>query len=308
MLLLKFVFLSISIFVLVKSADYFTESAEKIGLYFKLSPFIVGITIVSVGTSLPELVTSIFAVIDKQSTIVAGNVIGSNIANIFLVLGLSAIVSNGLSTKHDIMRVDLPMLAASAFFLYIASYDGIFDFKEGILSVMGLTAYLLYAYKSKNINVELTNQPQEKLKFTTLIILFASVIFLNISAKYTVTNIVEISDMLNISTSAIAASVVAFGTSLPELMVSINAAKKGNLEMSIGNVIGSNIFNTFGIMGVASCIAPIKIDTPTITLSLPVMLASTVLLVFSLQNKAMSRWIGYMFVLFYVLYIVKLFS
>ncbi len=308
MLLLKFVFLSISIFVLVKSADYFTESAEKIGLYFKLSPFIVGITIVSVGTSLPELVTSIFAVIDKQSTIVAGNVIGSNIANIFLVLGLSAIVSNGLSTKHDIMRVDLPMLAASAFFLYIASHDGIFDFKEGILSVMGLTAYLLYAYKSKNINVELTNQPQEKLKFTTLIILFASVIFLNISAKYTVTNIVEISDMLNISTSAIAASVVAFGTSLPELMVSINAAKKGNLEMSIGNVIGSNIFNTFGIMGVASCIAPIKIDTPTITLSLPVMLASTVLLVFSLQNKAMSRWIGYIFVLFYVLYIVKLFS
>ena len=308
MLLLKFVFLSISIFVLVKSADYFTESAEKIGLYFKLSPFIVGITIVSVGTSLPELVTSIFAVIDKQSTIVAGNVIGSNIANIFLVLGLSAIVSNGLSTKHDIMRVDLPMLAASAFFLYIASYDGIFDFKEGILSVMGLTAYLLYAYKSKNINVELTNQPQEKLKFRTLIILFASVIFLNISAKYTVTNIVEISDMLNISTSAIAASVVAFGTSLPELMVSINAAKKGNLEMSIGNVIGSNIFNTFGIMGVASCIAPIKIDTPTITLSLPVMLASTVLLVFSLQNKAMSRWIGYIFVLFYVLYIVKLFS
>lgn len=308
MLLLKFVFLSISIFVLVKSADYFTESAEKIGLYFKLSPFIVGITIVSVGTSLPELVTSIFAVIDKQSTIVAGNVIGSNIANIFLVLGLSAIVSNGLSTKHDIMRVDLPMLAASAFFLYIASYDGIFDFKEGILSVMGLTAYLLYAYKSKNINVELTNQPQERLKFTTLIVLFASVIFLNISAKYTVTNIVEISDMLNISTSAIAASVVAFGTSLPELMVSINAAKKGNLEMSIGNVIGSNIFNTFGIMGVASCIAPIKIDTPTITLSLPVMLASTVLLVFSLQNKAMSRWIGYMFVLFYVLYIVKLFS
>ena len=308
MLLLKFVFLSISIFVLVKSADYFTESAEKIGLYFKLSPFIVGITIVSVGTSLPELVTSIFAVIDKQSTIVAGNVIGSNIANIFLVLGLSAIVSNGLSTKHDIMRVDLPMLAASAFFLYIASYDGIFDFKEGILSVMGLTAYLLYAYKSKNINVELTNQPQERLKFTTLIVLFASVIFLNISAKYTVTNIVEMSDMLNISTSAIAASVVAFGTSLPELMVSINAAKKGNLEMSIGNVIGSNIFNTFGIMGVASCIAPIKIDTPTITLSLPVMLASTVLLVFSLQNKAMSRWIGYMFVLFYVLYIVKLFS
>ncbi len=302
----KFVFLCLSIFVLVKSADYFTESAEQVGVYLKFPPFIVGVTIVSIGTSLPELVTSIFAMADKQSAIVAGNVVGSNIANIFLVLGLSAIASKGLSTKHDVMRVDLPMVAASAFFLYAASYNGTFNYKEGIISLFGLAAYLAYAYKSKNIETKYQNR--DKLKFITPVILLISVVFLNISAKYTVINIIDISNILHISTSTIAASVVALGTSLPELMVSLNAAKKGNLEMSIGNVIGSNIFNTFGIMGVASLIGTIKIDHLTLNLSLPVMLFSTVLLVFSLQNRAMSKWIGYMFLLFYILYILKLFS
>ena len=306
MLLLKFLFLFLSLFVLVKSADYFTESAEKIGLYFKLPAFIIGITIVSVGTSLPELVTSIFAVLDKHSTIVAGNVVGSNIANIFLVLGLSAIVSKGLSTQYDIMGVDLPLLAASSFFLYICSYGGVFDYKEGIISLLGLTVYLIYAGKSKKIHVSET--AGKKLKPATIIVLIVSVIFLNISAKYTVMNIIAISKILHISSSAIAASVVAFGTSLPELMVSLNAAKKGNLEMSIGNIIGSNIFNTFGIMGVASLIGTIKVDSETLNLSLPVMIAATLLVVFSLQNRAMSRWMGYIFLLFYVLYIMKLFG
>ncbi len=305
MLILKFVYLFLSIFVLVKSADYFTESAEKIGLYFKLPPFVVGITIVSIGTSLPELVTSVFAMLDKESSIVAGNVIGSNIANIFLVLGVSAIISKGLFTEHDIMKVDLPILAASAFFMFMASQDGIFDFKEGILSIIGLIVYMIYASKSKKMNFD--NIMIEKLELKTPIILILSIIFVNLSAKYTIINVIEISKALSIATSAIAASVVAFGTSLPELMVSINAAKKGNLEMSIGNVIGSNIFNTFGIAGVASLVGNITIDEKTLSLSFPVMISATLLIVFALQNKAMSKWVGYIFVLFYVMYIMELF-
>ncbi len=305
MLILKFVYLFLSIFVLVKSADYFTESAEKIGLYFKLPPFVVGITIVSIGTSLPELVTSVFAMLDKESSIVAGNVIGSNIANIFLVLGISSIISKGLFTEHDIMKVDLPILAASAFFMFMASQDGIFDFKEGILSIIGLIVYMIYASKSKKMNFD--NIMIEKLELKTPIILILSIIFVNLSAKYTIINVIEISKALSIATSAIAASVVAFGTSLPELMVSINAAKKGNLEMSIGNVIGSNIFNTFGIAGVASLVGNITIDEKTLSLSFPVMISATLLIVFALQNKAMSKWVGYIFVLFYVMYIMELF-
>ncbi len=306
MIALKFLYLFISIFVLVKSADYFTESAEKIGLYLKLPPFVVGITIVSIGTSLPEFVTSIFAILDKQSEIVAANVIGSNIANIFLVLGVSAIASKGLLTEHDIMKVDLPILAASAFMLYICLQDGSFDYKEGLLSLFGITAYMVYAGKSRTNSFE--NIKIEKLELKTPITLIISTILVNFSAKYTVINVVDISRLLHISTGAIAASAVAVGTSLPELMVSLNAAKKGNFEMSIGNVIGSNIFNTFGIMGAASLVGKVAVDKGTLTLSLPVMILATLLIVFSLQNKAMSKWIGYIFIIFYTLYIMKLFS
>ncbi len=307
MLVLHFFFLAVSIFVLVKSAGYFTSSAEKIGLYFKLPPFIVGVTIVSVGTSLPELITSVFAIAESQSPIVIGNVVGSNIANIFLVLGLSSIVSGGLSTEHDVMKVDLPMIAASAFLLYICSYDGVFDFKEGLLFILALTVYMFYAAKSKKGELGET-EIVEKIGIKTILVLFVSIVFLDLSAKYTVYNVVVISKLLNISTAAVAASVVALGTSLPELMVSVHAAKRGNLEMSIGNVIGSNIFNTFGIMGVSSFVGRIFIDRQTIHLDLPVMVMATLLLVFSLQNKAMSRWMGYIFLLFYSLYIFKLFG
>ncbi len=304
MLFAYFFYLAISILVLVKSADYFTSSAEKIGAYLKLPPFVVGVTIVSVGTSLPELITSMFAAAEGQSPIVIGNVVGSNIANIFLVLGLASVVSGGLSTEHDVMKVDLPMIAASAFLLFVCSYDGRFDYGEGIVFIAALAIYMFYAAKSKKVSVD----KEEKITLKTILSLVFGVVFLDISARYTVHYVVVISHMLHITTAAVAASVVALGTSLPELMVSLNAARKGNLEMSIGNVIGSNIFNTFGIMGFSSFIATINIDRSTIHLGLPVMLIATVLLIFSLQNKAMSRWMGYIFLIFYVLYILKLFN
>ncbi len=305
MLVLHFLFLFVSIFVLVKSADYFTVSAEKIGLYFGLPPFIVGVTIVSIGTSLPELLTSIFAILQHESPIVAGNVVGSNIANIFLVLGFSTIVAGGFSTRHDVMKVDLPMAIASALFLYVASYDGVFDYKEGIISLLALFVYMLYAAESKNPDVRGVSG---EFKLSTIAVLILSLLFLNFSAKYTVMNIIDISTALHLSTGVIAASVVAVGTSLPELMVSLSAAKKRNFEMAIGNVIGSNIFNTFGIMGVASLVGTLKIDKSTLSLSMPVMVVATILLVFSLQNRAMSRWMGYIFIIFYLLYMLKLFA
>ncbi len=305
-MILKFIYLFLSILVLVKSSDYFTQSAEKVGIFFKLPPFVVGVTIVSIGTSLPELVTSIFAVLDKHSAIVAGNVAGSNIANILLVLGLSSIVSKNLLTEHDIMKVDLPFLAASSFFLYLACLDGQFDYKEGILSLIAIIVYMIYAGRSRNIGIE--NIIMEKLSLKEPIILLLSIIFVNLSAQYTIQNIVDISNLLHISTGVVAASIVALGTSLPELMVSLNASKRGNLEMAIGNIIGSNIFNTFGIMGAASIVGNLTIDKTTLHISLPVMVAATIMIVFSLQNKAMSKWIGYTFIIFYVLYIMKLFS
>ncbi len=305
MLLTQLFIFFISLVVLIKSSDYFTDSAEKVGLYFKFPAFIVGVTIISVGTSLPELVTSIMSVLKHHSEIVAGNVTGSDIANILLILGISSIIAKDMRFEHDIMRVDLPILAASSFFLFFCVQDGIFSTIEGVLSILLLVVYLLYASQAKKSTFE--NVLIEKLGFKTPIILILSIIFVNISAEYTVSSIVKISAILHIPTEVIAASALAIGTSLPELVVSITAIKKGNIEMSVGNVVGSNIFNTFGVMGTASLFGNIKIGSDVINFYIPFVVASTILLVFAIQNKVMSRWIGYTFVIFYIFYILKLF-
>jgi len=136
-------------FVLIKASDYFTDSAEKIGIFFGLPAFLIGVTIVSIGTSLPELITSIFAVLNNASEIVVSDVIGSNITNIFLVLGVSAIVGKRLKIGFEIIRVDLPMLIGSTFLLAITIYDGIFTLPEALLCILGIIIYLTYTVKTE---------------------------------------------------------------------------------------------------------------------------------------------------------------
>ena len=139
----------ISLIVLIKSSDYFTISAEKIGVYFGLPAFLVGVTIVALGTSLPELLSSIIAVLKGSSEIVVGNVVGSNITNIFLVLGISAIIGKKLKIGYELMHVDLPILMASALYLAITIWDGVFTWSEGILGLIGLVVYLLYTVNTE---------------------------------------------------------------------------------------------------------------------------------------------------------------
>ncbi len=310
MLFIQFAILLISITVLVISADYFTDSAEKIGLYFGIPSFIVGITIVSVGTSLPELFTSIEAVTNNNSQIVIGDVVGSNIANILFVLGLSFVISKNLQLTYDIMKVDIPMLAASAFFLFICSINMQFTIIDGILSLAALFIYILYAVSSgKNEPIK----PEDEKTYTKIgvkvpLMLIISAAAINFSAKYAVLSIIDISKLLNIGTEIIAASVVAVGTSLPELSVSISAAKKGNIEISVGNIVGSNIFNTFGVMGIASLFGTLIITKDMLYIGIPVMISATLLFIFSIQKKTITRWEGWLFIVFYILFIVKLFN
>lgn len=310
MLFIQFAILLISIAVLIKSADYFTDSAEKIGLYFGIPSFIVGITIVSIGTSLPELFTSIEAMANNNSQIVIGDVVGSNIANILLVLGLSFVISKNLQLTYDIMKVDIPMLAASAFFLFICSVNMQFTIIDGILSLMALFIYVLYAVSSdKNETIK----PEDEKTYTKIgikvpLMLIISAAAINFSAKYAVLSIIDISKLLNIGTEIIAASIVAIGTSLPELSVSISAAKKGNIEISVGNIIGSNIFNTFGVMGIASLFGTLTITNNMLYMGIPVMISATLLFIFSIQKKTITRWEGWLFIVFYILFLVKLFN
>jgi len=305
----------VSLAVLAKSSGYFTDSAEVIGKFFRLPPFIIGVTIVAIGTSLPELVSSLFAVFNGVSEVVVANVIGSNITNIFLILGITAIVSKKIKISHDLVRVDLPLLVGSAFLFAFAIWDGVFSLFEAILFIFGLILYLVYTMSTQRKHEDVSAEKKiakdltkEKLSFRTWLIFAISSIFLFIGAKYTIDSVIHLSEVLNVGTEIIAISAIALGTSLPELMVSINAARKGKAEIAVGNILGSNIFNTFAVMGIPALFGLLIIPQSILSFGLPLMLAATLLYFFITQDNEITKWEGWMLIMFYVFFIFKLFN
>jgi len=302
-----------SLCILIKASDYFTDSAEKIGLHFGLKPFIVGVTIVAFGTSLPEIITSVIAVLKDSSEIVVGNVVGSNIANIFLVFGLTAIIAKRMTIAHDLIKVDLPFLAGSAFLLAATVWDGEFSRLEGLLSLAGLTIYLLYniSAKDKRKDPELEEELEKKKRepsWKAWVVLAVSAFFIYLGANYTIEAIIKLSELLDLGKEVITVSAVAFGTSLPELVVTISAVRKGKPEIAVGNVLGSNIFNAFAVMGIPSMLGTLAIPAGIVTFALPMMLIATILFVFMMQDKKIANWEGWLLLLFYVFFIGKLFN
>ncbi len=303
-----------SMAVLVKASDWFTDSAEEIGVFFGLPVFVIGITIVALGTSLPELVSSVFAVLNNSSEIVVGNVLGSNIANIFLVLGVTAIVGKKLKITYELIHVDLPFLVGSSFLLGMCIFDMVFTFSEALLCIVGFFVYSIYTitseeeHKDKEIIKEIKIKKKKKIGIKPFIVLFFSAIFIYLGAKYTIESVINLSEMLNIGKEIIALSAIALGTSLPELAVSINAARKNKPEIAVGNVLGSNIFNVLFVMGVPAMIGNLVIPRGVVSFSLPIMLIATLLYFFMTQDNELTKWEGFLLLLFYVFFIGSLFS
>lgn len=302
-----------SLCVLIKASDYFASSAEKIGLYFGMPAFIIGVTIVAVGTSLPELVSSIIAVLKGSSEIVVGNVVGSNVANIFLILGITAIIGKNLNIVYNLINVDLPLLIGSAFLFAVMIWDGSFTRPEALLCIAGLVVYFCYTISLTSSSKTKTETGQEsaekkKLGWKTPAILAASPIFIYVGARYVIESVINISEILNIGKELVAISAVALGTSLPELTVTITAAKRGRSEIAVGNILGSNIFNTFGVMGISGLIGTLIIPPSILTFGLPMMIIATLLYLFITQSKQISQWEGWLLIIFYVLFIGKVFD
>jgi len=292
-----------SMITLIKASGYFINSAEKIGVALKISPFIVGVTIVALGTSLPELVSSIFAVIQGASEMVIGNVIGSNITNIFLILGIAAVLTkNKLTVDRGLIHVDLPLLFGSAVFLTIAVWDQKFTLVEAILALALATVYILSTVKLQHADTK------TKREVKTGLILLLSGLLIVLAARYTVESVIHLSAILNIGTEIIAISAVALGTSLPELFVSVTAAKKGHAEMAIGNILGSNIFNALAVMGIPALIGDLTIPRSILTFGIPVMLIATLVYFFTTQDQEVTKWEGWMLLILYVLFMGKLFN
>jgi len=296
-IIVAFICLSVGIFILVKSSDYFVESAEKIGKYIGLPNFVLGAILVGIGTSLPELSSSLVAAINKHTEIIVGNVIGSNITNILLVLGAASLFAKRYKIKYNLLKEDFPFLILVSIFLYLIAFDGKIEIVESIFLVLSLLSYILLSIK----NLE---KSKEKLNLKTLIIFIISLIGLYIGAELTVNMLLKLSKLLNIGVFNLSAFILALGTSLPELVVSVVSAKKGKIDISIGNVIGSNIFNILGVIGIPGIIGTITV--PNLSWYF-FMLFLTFALFFILFNREIEKKEALMLLTLYVVYVILLF-
>ncbi len=328
-----FVFIA-SLILLVKGADWLVESSEKIGLALKISPFIIGVTIVAVGTSFPELAASLAAVLKGASEIVAANVIGSNIANIFLIVGLSTVVARKLAVRRSLIDIDLPLLASTTVlfgFVLWGKDKREVVWQEGLLLLSAFFVYLFYTISQRGAEPEKplpgemvpgeietvlpsrierrrAKKPIEKLNFRVFSFLILGIVCLVIGANYLIDSVSVLSEILKIKTSIIAILGVAIGTSLPELVVSVRAAAKKKYEIALGNIFGSNVFNLLGVMGLSALVKPLSVDESTFEIGFPSMIIATLLLVISGITRRISAWEGAMFLLIYILFVVKLFG
>lgn len=305
--------------VLVKSADFFTDGAEEVGVYLGMPAYVVGVTIVAIGTSLPELVSSVIAVNRGASEIVMGSVVGSNVTNIFMVLGVAAILGRRLRVTYEIIRIDLPLLVGSAFLLVMVAYDGSVTLAEALICLAGSIIYLLYGVnisrRRAHAHEEIGEEVEEELRITegqlrpiVFLKLAGGAAALWLGADWTVRSVIELARLLALGPEVIAISAVALGTSLPELTVSVVASRRGNLEVAIGNVLGSSVFNSFAVVGTAGLLGALTVPATVLTFGLPVMVMATLLYFFMAQDKEITAWEGWLLLLFYVLFLGKLFG
>jgi cation:H+ antiporter len=300
----------VSLYILIQSSNFFTRAARNIGLSFGIPDFIIGLTIVAIGTSLPEIVSSIFAVMSGSSQIVVGNVVGSNVTNIFLVVGIAALIGKKIQITYELIHIDLPLLMGSALFLAVTVWDGSFTLFEAILCLAGVVVYMLHAVftKEKRSRMVHGRGQRKRLSWQTVVMLILSVLFIYVGGKYTIEAVIKLSELLRIGTEVIAASVIALGTSLPELAVTVAAARQGRPEIAVGNVIGSNIFNALAVMGIPALLGTLVIPQSIIMFGIPIMLIASLLFFFMVQDKEITQWEGWLLLIFYVFFIGKLFA
>jgi len=300
----------ICLFVLIKFSDKLVDSAKEFGFLIGVPTIIIGILFLSIGTTAPELTTGIISTIGGVSEIGVSTAIGTMIVNILLLIVLIGLLTKEHNLKIDTRRNTTILAFMSLLFVFFI-IDLKYTFIEGLISVILLVIYVFYLYLSREKIIDSENklgltkkQINSKilLNFTTMVVCF---IILYFSSKYLIQSIIQISDILHITKSFISITVVAIGTSLPELFVAISAIKKREIELTIGNIIGANTINALGVVGISSLIGNIII-TRTIIFAIPFLLISTILFVIVLNKKKITWMHGVFAIIIYVAFIIGL--
>lgn len=279
-MLIQVFILIASLVVLGFAANYLVNSSIKIARKWKVSELFIGLTIVAMGTSAPEIAVSVFAALKGQGDLSIGNVIGSNIFNLGFILGLVAIIAPQIVPKKMVRRDGMVLLAATVM-IFLFMFDLKIVFWEGLILLASLVSYLGLLWAKKDVPTE-EEQKGEVGNWKDYLIFIVSLVILIKSSDFTVSAAVYIAEYFKVSAWAIGATIVAAGTSLPEVATSVIATIKKKFGLSIGNVIGSDIFNTFGIIGISSVITPVILQSKTQILGLADSLFSVLILIVTL--------------------------
>ncbi len=275
--------------LLTLGADRFIEGAVGIAKRYQISPLIIGMVIVGFGTSAPELAVNVSAALKGTTDVALGNIIGSNISNIALILGISALL-NPLRVDSRLLKIEVPVLVALSTLLWgLAYFGGSLNRLDGLLLLMAFVGWNLMIFTSGAAEVDETPEAPSSLLWA-LLYLAGGLVGLVYGAQLMVDAAVNVARQFGLSELVIGLTIVAIGTSLPELAASVAAALKNQAEMAVGNVIGSNAFNILLVLGVTATVTDVPVPTQALTIDFPVMLILTVLLVpIMTTGKTISR-------------------
>lgn len=317
-MLISIILIILGFALLIKGADFLVEGSSQIAKKFHIPEIIIGLTIVSIGTSMPELFVSVTSALEGRSDMSMGNVIGSNIANLLLILGLSTVI-RPIKFQKETRLIEIPMcLILTIIFMVFCNTGTGISRPESIMLLVLFVIFIVYTiimgkkgeeFDKEDSIIELQTESKQLSMLKSIIFIVLGIIGLKIGGDLTVDNAVIIAERFGISEKIISLTILAIGTSLPELVTSVTAAIKGNSDIAIGNIIGSNIFNMLLIIGVSALINPIVYNI-SYNIEMGILILGIILLslfpIIPPKNK-MNRLNGLIYLIMYVIYMVILF-
>ena len=308
MLVLNIALLIAGFIVLIKCADIFVDSASDVAIHFNLSKMFIGLTIVSFGTSAPEFAVSVKSIVSGSGDIVLGNVIGSNILNILLILGVSSLV-HSLAVKDNTVKKEIPITLLLTSLLIVVLGDSMFDRGtnsftrgDGIVILLCFSIFIYYLFTQMKNKIKDDDEPKHGL-LISFILTIISIIGIIVGSNFVVESSSYIASTLGVSEKMIALTIVALGTSLPELVTSIVATKKGSYDIAIGNVVGSNIFNIGIVLGVPVTLFGGFNNYSINVVDLMALLTATILLLLcAFTGYKIEKKEGILFILVFIIY------
>jgi cation:H+ antiporter len=298
--------------VLLVAARFFTGAAERVGLAFGMSPFVVGVFIVAIGTSLPELVASLLAVRGGTSEIVAGNVLGANAANLLLILGAVsvAVPAGRILLGEEYLFIDLHFLLGATLVVGTAMADGRVTRVEGGLLLLAYAVYVAYLLaEGRTADADAAHAEQLPGRSRALArdaaVLAASGAAIYVGGEQTVAALERLARAMAISPAIASVTILSVGTTLPELAVSVTAARRGLASLAVGNILGSCIFNALAVCGAAAALGGVEVPRALLGFALPFVGAASLLFYLLTQDKRISRWEGLLFLVLFLLFLTK---